>query len=809
MASAHRRYICIHGHFYQPPRENAWLEVIEVQESAAPFHDWNERIDYECYAPNAAARILDKDNYIVDIINNYAWISFNFGPTLLSWLSQADPDTYRAIQEADRQSARHFGGHGSAMAQAYNHLIMPLANARDKETQVIWGKRDFAFRFGRVPEGMWLPETAVDTATLEVLAAHDIKFTVLAPRQAKAWRRLGETQWVEGGVDTRRPYLCRLPSGRTIALFFYDGEVAQEVAFKGLLHSGKDYARRLVGRFDQSSEPQLVHVATDGESYGHHHRYGEMALADCLNTLRGMPEVQLTNYAWFLEQHPPTYEVQIHENSSWSCVHGVERWRSDCGCHTGGAPGWNQAWRAPLRETLDWLRDQLAPIFERYAARYLSDPWQARNDYIDLILDRSPARVDAFLRKHGKKDVRWTDEVRTTVLRLMEMQRHAQLMFTSCGWFFNEISGLETNQILQYANRAIEYAWTISGKDLHAAFVRRLEQAPSNVYENGAVAYRRFVLPARVGLERVGMHYAAASLFEEEPEHMELLNFSAHSEAYRRKRAGTYMMAVGRTRVTSKVTFSEKRFSFAVLYLGQQNIVGHISTGMSPATFAEMQRQVFAAFHANDLAEVIRLMHIFFGEENFSINHLFLDERRRILLQILAGSLARAEVSVRNIFEDNYQLMAVMRDSGIPIPETWKNAAQFVLNADLLHLLENGKLRVSKLQQLEEEFKRWNVELTNVPALERAAEDRIYRLIQALEKEDTGMADLEQAVVTIETLRSLGLKLELWKAQNAWFWLAKASVSGRRQWADQTYAATFARLGELLRIRMPRQNEQE
>ncbi len=809
MTAAHGKYICIHGHFYQPPRENAWLEVIEVQESAAPFHDWNERINYECYAPNAAARILDKDNYIIHILNNYAWISFNFGPTLLSWLAQADPDTWRAIREADRKSMAHYGGHGSAMAQAYNHLIMPLANARDRETQTIWGKRDFEYRFGRAPEGMWLPETAVDTATLEVLAEHGIKFTVLAPRQAKAWRRIGDEHWIEGPIDTRRPYLYRLPSGKTIALFFYDGEVAQEVAFKGLLNSGKGYAHRLRERFADTDEPQLVHVATDGESYGHHHRYGEMALADCIDTLRRMPDVQLTNYAWYLEQFPPQYEVQIHENSSWSCVHGVERWRSDCGCHTGGQPGWNQAWRAPLREALDWLRDELAPIFEQYASRYVKDPWAARNDYIGVILDRSQENVDAFLRKHGKKDVRWTPEARTTVLRLMEMQRHAQLMYTSCGWFFNEISGLETNQILQYALRAIEYAWTVSGKELHPEFEARLEKAPSNVYDNGAVAYRRYVLPARVSLERVGMHYAAASLFEEEPERMELLNYAAHSDDYQRKRAGNYMVALGRTRVTSRVTLSEKPFSFGVLYLGQQNIVGHISTGMSTATFAEMKRQVLDAFERNDLAEVLRLMHIFFGEENFSVNHLFLDERRRILMQITESSLAKAEVSVRDIFEDNYQLMAVMRDSGIPVPEAWKNAAQFVLNTDLLHLLENGELHPRKLGQLEAEFRRWQVALTNVPSLKKAAEDRIYRHLRSLRRADIGKKQIEQLITTLETLRSLGLELELWKAQNEWFSLAEAVASGHHTWADKGCAKAFARLGEMLRMRIPVQAEKQ
>ncbi len=793
--------VCIHGHFYQPPRESAWLEVIEVQESAAPFHDWNERINYECYAPNAAARILDQDNYIIDIINNYAWISFNFGPTLLSWMAQADPDTYHAILEADRKSMEHYDGHGSAMAQAYNHLIMPLANARDKETQVTWGMRDFTFRFGRQPEGMWLPETAVDTATLEVLAAHGIKFTILAPRQAKAYRSIGHSQWIEGPIDTKRPYLYRLPSGKTITLFFYDGEVAQEVAFKGLLNSGKAYANRLAERFAHTAEPQLVHIATDGESYGHHHRYGEMALADCLNTLQQMPDIQLANYSWFLQHFPPSYEVQLHENSSWSCVHGVERWRSDCGCHTGGQPGWNQAWRAPLREALDWLRDQLAPIFEQYAGRYLKDPWAARNDYIDVILNRSIHTVRQFLRKHAKTHIRWTAEKQTTLLRLMEMQRHAQLMYTSCGWFFNEISGLETNQILQYALRAIEYAWIVSGKRLHEAFESLLEKAPSNIYENGAVAYRKFVLPARVSLEHVGMHYAASSLFEATPEHMELLNFSAQSNEYIRQRAGNYMIAMGRTRVTSKITFSEKHFSFLALYLGQQNIVGHIHTSMSTSTFQEMKKQVLEAFNRHNLADVLRLLHIFFGEENFSINQLFLDERRRILRTITAESLAKAEVSVRDIFDDNYQLMAVMRDSGIPIPIAWKNAAQFVLNADLLHLLSNGTLDAKQLAQLHDEFVKWEVTLTHTPTLKRAAEDLIYRQLQHLHEQALPAQTLQQLITVLDILSDLGLELELWKSQNAYFALAKAFHAKAQQWPNEAWKEAFFALGNRLKVR--------
>ena len=374
------KYVCIHGHFYQPPRENAWLETVERQETARPFHDWNARINFECYAPNAAARILDKEDWIVKIRNNYNRISFNFGPTLLSWLEENDLDAYGLLLKADIKSAERFGGHGSAVAQVHSHLIMPLANYRDKVTQVYWGIRDFERRFKRYPEGIWLAETAVDTETLEVLASHGIQYTILAPRQAKAVRRIQTVPAKPGAtepswqsiraetLDTRHPYWCLLPSGRRIALYFYNGAIAQEVAFNGLLNSGKALANRLVGVFDNNDEPQLSHIATDGESYGHHHRHGEMALADSLNYIEDGGFAKLTNYGQFLELHPPDWEVQVHENSSWSCVHGIERWRADCGCNSGRA-GWHQRWRKPLRDTLDWLRDEISPLFEREGTR--------------------------------------------------------------------------------------------------------------------------------------------------------------------------------------------------------------------------------------------------------------------------------------------------------------------------------------------------------------------------------------------------------------------------------------------------------
>ncbi|MGH9476874.1 MAG: DUF3536 domain-containing protein [Terriglobales bacterium] len=463
MAAPH--YVCIHGHFYQPPRENPWSGIIEPQLSAHPHNDWNERITAECYASNA---------------ENYAHISFDFGPTLLAWMERAAPAAYAVVVGAGRDSQ-------GAMAQAYNHLILPLANARDRATQVLWGRRDFEFRFGRAPAGMWLPETAVNLACLEDLASAGIHFTVLAPRQARRVRRFGSRQWhdVSGArVDPRFPYLLRLPSGRSIAVFFYDAGIAQGIAFDGLLSDGAQLAARLAAICDRRhNEPQLASVATDGESYGHHHRFGDMALASALGLLRADPSLSVTSYAGFLSHHPPVREAEIWEDSSWSCAHGIERWRAHCGCNSGANPEWRQDWRAPLRSTFDWLRDELAAAYEQALDPWLWNPWSARNDFIDLLLDHSPLVRAGFLARHARRPLAPGEQQR--LWGLFRLQTCAMLMYTSCGWFFDDVSGLEAAQNLAYAARAVGLARELLGLDLESELLRRLEAAPSSLPQFG------------------------------------------------------------------------------------------------------------------------------------------------------------------------------------------------------------------------------------------------------------------------------------------------------------------------------------
>ena len=801
-----KRYVCIHGHFYQPPRENAWLETVEQQESAYPWHDWNARINHECYAPNAAARILDTKGQITKIRNNYNRISFNFGPTLLSWLEDNDPGTYKLIQMADRRSAERFGGHGSAMAQVHSHLILPLANYRDKVTQVVWGIKDFEHRFKRKPEGMWLAETAANTETLEVLAAQGIKFTILAPRQAKSVRQTGTTDWKSvhsETIDTRQPYWCMLPSGRRIALFFYHGGVSQAVAFERILNSGKGFAERVVSILDNDPEiPQLAHIATDGESYGHHHRFGEMALADALNYIEDKEIATLTNYGQFLEMFPPEWEVQIHENSSWSCVHGIERWRSDCGCNS-GRQGWHQKWRKPLRDALDHLRDRLSPFFELEGARLLKDPWLARNDYVEVLLHKhDEGTIRKFFEKHARRKL--TDTEQTTALRLLEMQRHTLLMYTSCGWFFDEISGIETNQILQYALRAMGYAHDTAQLNLHEAFEKNLAKAPSNVFLSGLESFRQEVIPTRVTLERVAMHFAVASLFEDNPETLNLFNYTTSVGFFEKIEAGTPHLAGGRLHIRSRLTGHERYFCFAVLYLGQQHIIGNISHTMNNATFDEMWQRSSEAFRAANLGEVISSLQKYFGPEKFTLSSLFKDEKIKIIRDITHNSMHMAESSFREVFNVNYQLITGLQAEGLPIPDTWRNVAAYVLNHELLdffRVTETPDPR--KLRRIAEDIKRWQITLTDLEAVQHAAGRRIFNEIERIELNHSSLARIKWLNEVISIIQEqTDLKPEIWRSQNFFYLLTKGYRKNLWVFINPEWQATFERLAGLLSVRL-------
>lgn len=766
------KYICIHGHFYQPPRENPWLNDVELQESASPYHDWNERITDECYARNSASRILGEQGKIEDIINNYARMSFNFGPTLLEWMKKKEPETYQAILEADKESLERFSGHGSAIAQVYNHIIMPLANGRDKHTQVIWGIYDFKYRFGRDPEGMWLAETAADTPTLEVLAAHGIKFTILSPYQARRYRRIGEKEWqhAEGAnINPRRPYLCKLPSGNEIVLFFYDGPVSQGIAFEKLLERGEDFASRLVNALDPNSrEPQLMHIATDGETYGHHHRFGEMALSYALHHIEEAQLAQVTVYGEFLEKFPPQYEAEIIEETSWSCAHGVERWRSNCGCNTGGNGGWDQEWRGPLRKAFDWLRDELSPLFEQEMEKLGVSPWDARNEYIQVIMDRSEKNVEAYIQRHTSYELTRNEKVR--FLKLLEMQYHTLLMYTSCGWFFDEVTGLETAQDIFYAARAIQLAQDLSEKDYEADFVRLLEQARSNhkEKENAARAYIKSVKPTIIDLLRVGAHYAVSSLFAEHTKKQELYSYQAISQEYELMEAGRQKLAVGRAKIRSLITWEEEVITFGVLHLGDHQLFGGVREFMSLEDYTHLRDELQTAFDRGNVSEVIMLFDKHFESHNYSFWHLFKDDQKKILDQVLEHAMANVENNFQQLYDNNYPLMAAIKTLGMKLPRPLQTTVEYIINTKLLREFESERPDAHEIKKLLDEAKRMKVKL-NFDSLDFAASQRVDRLMKHVQEHQHDLETMELLIGLLKVLEKSKLDADYWQAQNIAF----------------------------------------
>lgn len=797
------RYLCIHCHFYQPPRENPWLETVELQDSAYPYHDWNERISAECYAPNSASRILDPQTRIARIVNNYEQISFNFGPTLLSWMEANSPDVYEAILEADRNSRERFSGHGNALAQCYNHIIMPLANRRDKETQVIWGIRDFESRFGRAPEGMWLPETAVDIETLEVLAENGIQFTILAPNQAKQARRQGR-QWrnVEGSrIDPKLPYYCHLPSGKRINLFFYDGPISRAVAFEHLLDSGETFANRLIGGFTERRYPQLMHIATDGETYGHHHQHGDMALAYAISYIEKNELAKITNYGEFMEKHPPTHEAEILENTSWSCAHGIERWKSDCGCSS-GRPGWNQQWRQPLRNALDYLRDDIAGPFEQKASELVHDPWQARNDYIEVVNNRAARNVDLFLANHQNHEL--SEEEEGQLLSLLEMQRHALLMYTSCGWFFDELSGIETVQVIQYAARALQLAEKLFGDGREERFVTLLSYAATNIpeYKSGAEIFERFVKPARVDLLGVGAHYAISALFRGFEPHSTIYSYEVDLEDSRRLQAGRLQIAVGRGEVRSRITRHKAEVTFGVLHLGDNHLIAGVRPFRGEASYLELLQEAESAFLRTDIADAVRALDRHFEQTSYSLKSLFKDEQRRVVSILLTSVVDEAEAMYRQIYDNHAPLIRFLTEVHMPFPQVLSVTSDFVMNAALRHAFQDDPFDLRRICTLLDTVRREKITL-DAAGLSYTLSGRINSLMQALAAMPEDLATLQRMNEIFGMIKSLPFPVNLWKVQNLFYELKQSlypRMADRQDSESWLWLRQFGELGEKLGI---------
>ena len=695
-------FVTIHGHFYQPPRENPWTGAVETEESAHPFHDWNERITFECYRPNARARIVDGKGKTLDIHNNYSSISFNFGPTLLSWLEQKYPSVYQKVVEADREGLKRFG-HGNAMAQVYNHIIMPLANERDKETEVLWGMADFERRFHRKPDGIWLPETAVNYPTLQVLVKHGMKYLILSPFQALRIRPFGGKKWTDvsqGRIDSTQPYRCFIKdaSGKRLTdqfidIFFYDGMISREVSFSDLLRDGNVFCEQFVKAYQPGKKrTQLIHIATDGETYGHHKKFGDMALAYALEEGFLSRGFEVINYGAFLKRFPPVYEVEIDEGpkgegSSWSCAHGVGRWKEDCGCSTGGRTGWNQKWRKPLREALDLLRDELSPVFEREGEKIFKDVWEARNGYIEVILDRSPERMKDFFERYGVKGL--DQEGRIKGLKLLEMGRHALLMYTSCGWFFADLAGLETVQILEYAARAIELAEELAGQGIEENFIKKLSEAKSNLPEmgDGSQVYQRIVKPRSVTLDKVVNHFAISSLFTGDERERKIFSYRVERLNYERMERNDSLLVLGEVKVTSEIIPEPKEFFFGLFRSAKEVFRTWVWENKDLLKFDKLKEKCFESLGKKEEA-IAQILTSILGDHIFTIRDTFKEERQAIFQKLIEDDLNEHRRIYAELFDRSKKAVEALAREGFEIPFEIRVAAEVTLSDRLLHEVE-------------------------------------------------------------------------------------------------------------------------
>ena len=769
-------FLTIHGHFYQPPRENPWLEAIEQQDSALPFHDWNERINAECYNPNSVSKIVDSENKILNVVNNYEYMSYNFGPTLLSWMEEFAPHAYERVIKSDINSRRMHSGHGNAIAQVYNHMIMPLANERDKQTQVRWGIKDFEYRFGRKPEGMWLAETAVDDDTLRVLVENDIKFTILSPYQAQKIRKNGENNWQDvswGNIDPARSYRYNIKSapGKYIDLFFYDGAISRSVAFDELLKDGHKFINRLKDGISTSRNyPQLINIATDGESYGHHTKFGDMALSYVMKVKVKDEGFIVTNYAEYLEKYRSDWEVDIKPVSSWSCFHGVGRWCDDCGCSTGGHPGWNQKWRKPLRNALDYLRDETVSIYNKNAKKYFKSPQEARDNYINVILDRSDNNVKNFQDEFFIPEL--DDEQKVRAMELLEIQRQAMLMYTSCGWFFSEISGIETVQIMKYAARVMQLCKSFVKKDLETPFLEILSEANSNIPEfgTGKDVYEKFVKPSIVTVKQIASLWAISSLYTDVEDEENVYCYKIKKHSYKKVTKGNSKLVIGHIELESKVTMEKSNLIFSLLQFSGGDF--HCAIKEYPSNFAEIKKELIRTYMVSPLTEIIRAIDNYFGTEYFTLKDIFIEERRKILQTMLKGKLKIFANTYESMYNEGKGSIYQMQSLGLDIPEEFKISAQYVLTKQFNELFVSSKgfIDTEIIQQASDinfEAKRIGVEIDKTPTskvFSKKIAQNINRLAYAL--------DIQQVEATLELLdciSKLEIKVDIAEAQNYYF----------------------------------------
>jgi len=770
-ARERKLYAVIHGHFYQPPRENPWTESIELQKSAFPYHDWNERITHECYLPNSFAKIKDEKGKILSIVNNYSYLSFNFGPTLFSYLEKNFKEEYHKILEGDRISLKKNNGHGNALCQAYNHIILPLANHRDKVTQIRWGIVDFKYRFGRMPEGMWLPETAVNMEVVNVLVEEGIKFIVLSPYQARRIRPLNKKEWVdarEGKIDPKRAYRILLNSSgkrkeRHLDVFFYDGYVAKSVAFEDLLISAKLFLEKIKRSFALEGDNQLFHIATDGETYGHHKVFGDLCLAYLVSYELPKNHIQIINYGHFLNLYPPEFEVEIEEGekkkgSSWSCFHGVERWNSNCGCSTGGNPGWHQQWRKPLREALDILRDELAKFYEEVGSLYFHDIWEARNAYIGVMLNRNKVTISKFLKKHLKSE--FSEKERVKALKLLEIQRNAMLMYTSCGWFFADISGIETIQNLKYSLKAMELAKELGKTDLEERFLALLKNAKSNLflYKDGLEIYKKLVVPSKVTLERMVASYVILLLFNSNLSNT-FYHYQLDRNDFFKRKLGVANISIGLIKITDGIIFETKKVIFFAIHLPDYIFQVYVKEIKDEENYHTLKSKVISAKNEDLLDGFKEIYTPLFEKRYYTLTDLLIDQREEVFSLLIKNEMDKLEIFYEDILEEYLFIAKEARRLEVSIPKDVKNELEASLNYKANKMINSlgNNFEESLFFQLQDTVK--ESQDLSLPLNYNTFQDKLQPLVlkKIIKlKKDFTLRNISQTKKMVEFIKSLG-----------------------------------------------------
>ncbi len=771
--------LIIHGHFYQPPRENPWTGLVDAEASAAPFHDWNARIHHECYRPNGFARVYDEANAVLRVVDNYRHMSFNFGPTLASWLEEHEPATYRRVIDADRTSASEHGGHGNAIAQAYNHAILPLLNERDLRTQIRWGLTDFRHRFGRDAEGLWLPETACDHRTLGALIDEGMRFAILAPGQAsrikdaEGWRAVTQ-------IDPGQPYRYLHPdgSGRSLSLFFYDGSVSLGIAFEGLLTSSRAFVDRLERASGGSGT--LVHAVTDGESYGHHHRHGERCLAYALTTEAPRRGFWVTNYGEWLDHVPATVEVDIElgpdgRGSSWSCAHGVGRWYRDCGCHTGGKHGWNQRWRTPLRLALDGLRDEAAEFFESAAGDLCTDPWALRDDAIKLFSNRAANRA-GFLQRHGLE--RHGDAKRARLFAVLEQQRNAMTMYTSCGWFFSDPSGLEAVQVLRYAGKLIEQLREEGAPDPEARFLEVLAEVQSNHPErgNGADIYREAVRGSRVTPQALAAHVSMRR-FAADSRATNRAGHQRYEVAYERSEEGGRMrICLSHLVFTDDATGRKSEFACCAMHFGGIDLHCLVKAFPGADPFQQSEARILVAVRSGSLLTALRVVQEELGPAAFGIESVLPSERESLSQALFSVLRERYAAHFETVWRDSEGTISSFQNAGLPMPAELRAATELALGRrfeDALftrpgeELLASGYKAVLEIAEQARAFGCRIPTETSRHKIETAILRNLRRVAAGVDEVQNtgGVTPLAAALALLEVAGKLGLELDIERAQ--------------------------------------------